>query len=296
MMKLILINFFGLFLVMPLAFASDGILDPDNSKLLPSVIGTILVSKGKVFKIRDGEEIKAMKDGKIASGDTLKTNKGSFIQVKMVDDTIISVGPESQFEFSNFVARSKSDRKSIYTILHGQIRANFKVKANPGDITIKSKTSSMGVRGTQLLANVKKDFNGSWVTQYALLEGHIEIENLANGKVAEIKPGSHYVQTNNEESGETSSQIIQMSKDSFEELLAEDLPEESDLLPFLPYFLMEKMSQLLKESKTPKSKRAPASIPDKSNPMVDESKNQIPKWKKTLEKLNGRLKEYNQQP
>jgi hypothetical protein len=94
----------------------------------------------------------------------------------MIDLTVITLGPKSEFKVENWAYRTKNDRDALFTVAKGQWRALIKSKSKDDDqLKIKTSLVSMGVRGTELLVNVGK-IDGKEVNQVALLEGTIHLE------------------------------------------------------------------------------------------------------------------------
>lgn len=271
------------------SFAQDSMIDPDNSKAISDFIGEVILSKGQVKKTRSGEEIVVSKRGKILVKDSIKTGKASFVKIKMLDDTVMSIGPESQFEFSKFIFRSKDDRQSVYNFIKGQVRAHFPVKSKDGDIEFKTKTTSMGIRGTTLLANVQKT-DGIESAEYLLLEGKIEVNNLINNTSTIIDPGVHYI-LNSKEKVVQEEESTHIAPELLAELHSLSQDELSDMKPLLPFNLYKKIKQALNSKK---DGRSPASIGISTdrfgqNKKVNKDSKAV-KWKKTLNDLNDELK------
>lgn len=261
-------------------YSQGNTVDPDNSKMIPSFVGTIIFSKGQIIKKRQEEEINASKEGKILSKDIIKTGRASVVKMKMVDETIISLGPETEFEISKFDYKKQGDRQSIFYLSQGQIRAHFPIKAKDGDIEFKTKNTTMGIRGTTLLANVQKE---NEQTEYLLLEGKIDVKNLISGKSQSLVPGGHYIL--NRKGGTIEEKQFEADKKLLEELNATSFDEAKDLKPFLRFYEGKNKNEIT---------RGPASISDNSDQesriIKTHNQEKTPKWKNALKELNTQLR------
>jgi|GEM_PF-1933784 len=112
-------------------------------------IGKVVLIKGQGlaagFPIKMGSEVK--------EGDTVKSLKKSFIRLKMKDETIINLGPESEIVFKSYKVKDDK-RNNVARLLMGKMRVivrrfatgNEKIEFNTGLV-------SLGVRGTEFLVN-----------------------------------------------------------------------------------------------------------------------------------------------
>jgi len=267
-------------------FAQAISVDPDTSKLVDNHVADVIFVKGQVYKIKPGKKdpILIAENQRFNEGDTIQTGKASFIKLKMIDDTIISLGPYSKLHLELFKQKSKDDRSSVYGFLVGKIRAHFKNKAKPGDIIIKTKSASMGVRGTKLVASLKANKEGKIVTQFGLLQGIVRVTNNISGKKFNLNPKEEFIIFSDENENLIQEGIIKMDDNFHEELLASHLNELEDMEPLLRYY--EKDS--LPESRSPNSSKS-------NSHNKFENKNQKTKsgWKNNLKELNQRLEKYN---
>jgi len=274
-----------IFLLLPLAYAQgQKAVDPETSKLIDNMVGKVELVRGKVIKIRadNKKEISIGTANQIVQeGDEIVTKGGSLIKIKMIDDTMISLGPNSRLKFTKFKFISKGNRTSVYEIVAGKLRANIPVKAKAGDLTYKTPTSSLGIRGTVFLTNVGENAEGQQVTQHAVLEGKVQVENHSNGEKANITPGNQYVSI---ESGKevVDSGTVTMDKEDVKYLM-----ESDDFAKEFPKLLKQHeghrvaraSSNAQNSERNSKASRAPASSRS---------------WRTNMDKLNEKLDEYNQ--
>lgn len=88
-------------------------------------------------------------------GDKLESADASRMQILLLDETVFTVGPNSQLVIDEFVYDPKTDTgKLTANFTRGVLRyVSGKVaSANPTNVTIKTRTATIGVRGTALFA------------------------------------------------------------------------------------------------------------------------------------------------
>lgn len=190
-MKTRKLNFWKLFLLLPLCLtlSTPQIVQGKNDR----EVGTVAKAVGQVYRIPKGHaQKKPLKNNeRILEGDKLISLQRSFIKVLMDDDTVMNLGPGSEFEIKEFKMKTKSDRTSVYNLAKGKMRAIFTVKAKKKDaLKIKTPNVAMGVRGTEILSNVYQ-VKGAMNTDIALLSGKMNIDTSQSGinKVIQVTPG-----------------------------------------------------------------------------------------------------------
>ncbi len=142
-------------------------------------IGDVLKIRGEVLITHTGQsQGQSLKEkDQLFEGDVLKTEKNSFVRVKLLDDTILSIGPESSFVFEKIGLESEK-RDNLYNLTVGQLRAHVQKKAKEGEkIIFKSGTVPLGVRGTEFLTSVLKGEKLS--TDALVLSGKIDAAGTA---------------------------------------------------------------------------------------------------------------------
>ena len=158
--------------------------DPKTSKIKYDVLGNVTKVKGDVFKQSKGESSSSrigLNFG-IKNGDIITTGKKSYVKIKLIDDTIISIGPESHFSFRNYQFESMTDRDAAFDLLKGKMRIKVNNKIERGNLNFNTLSLAMGVRGTEFLATQSISKSGDSTEQVALLSGALSLK----GKQAKI--------------------------------------------------------------------------------------------------------------
>jgi len=120
-------------------------------------IGTVTALKGEAKLTHNDSVTKLTLNIGISEKDFINTASQSRVQVILNDDTVITIGPESEYYFEAF-----QDQGDIHVQMRIE-RGFFKSvtgkigKISPERFIIKTKASSIGVRGTQFMAYVEKD-------------------------------------------------------------------------------------------------------------------------------------------
>lgn len=173
-----------------LVFAKDDkdwTLDLKTSTLIPKYSGIVKEVKG-MATIEDSE----LKNGsKIYPQDIIKTKEKSFVKLELVDDSLVTIGPLSEFQIESWVYRTKNDRDAIYSLLKGRMRMEIKSKAKDRDqLKVKSSLVAMGIRGTSFALNNSLQGNKE-VAQISLMEGAIRLTSSEFKETINMKPGDY---------------------------------------------------------------------------------------------------------
>lgn len=264
--------------------AQDFTFDKEKGRAVPTYIGQLKLIKGKVFK-KSGENVEEVQVGaRFGKADTLITQEGSFARILIVDETVLSVGPKSELQFSEFDFVDKNNRKAVFNFIKGQLGGQIKNKAKPGDITFRTKLTTIGVRGTDLFLNHQTVKNLE-ITEHALSSGKTVVSD-EKGAEKEIEKGERIVIIKDSQSARAASEKIKLSGTELETLMARGLDEEKEPRPLLPYF---KVATINSSSSLYKviSEEEPTGTSDAPAKREEVKKD----WRQNLEKLNEKLKE-----
>lgn len=123
----------------------------------PEAIGIIKTVSGEVSLISTQTTLPALANMKIGQGDTIKTGAASSVGMIFEDDTVVSLGPNSEMAVANFLFNPIDKELSFVTRLvkgtfcfvTGQI-----AKLAPKNVTFETPEATLGVRGTKFLVKV----------------------------------------------------------------------------------------------------------------------------------------------
>jgi hypothetical protein len=160
---------------------------------------TQVVGQVEVLKSAGGKVIPATVELGAAEKDGVNTKALSRAQLKFLDDTIMSVAPESQITIESYMfdaSKGKRNAVSLMTkgLVHVVVTNVSKVKGE--DFVIKTPTAIMGIRGTEFFLLQGEGFGDLFV-----VTGLVSTRSLAGGEVL-VGAG----QCNRTEKGQASTQ------------------------------------------------------------------------------------------
>ncbi len=120
-------------------------------------IGQIKVAKGSVQIQRDGKRIDATVGMAVRQSDLLLTGADGSAGVTFVDNSLVSVGPNSSFAIDKYRFDSTTHAGEFEGSLgKGKLAAvsGKMVKQSPESMKIKTPSSVMAVRGTEFVVQV----------------------------------------------------------------------------------------------------------------------------------------------
>lgn len=117
---------------------------------LNAQIARIVALKGEVMIQRGAESVPAQLKFQIEEFDTIKTKNNSRAQLVFKDNTMISIGKNSSFSIQEYIYDVGKKPKATFKFGSGTFKTiTGKIgKINPRGFKLKSKTASMGIRGT----------------------------------------------------------------------------------------------------------------------------------------------------
>ncbi len=194
-------------------------------------VAKVVALKGDAYIIRGKQEIKLDLLTKILKDDIVKTKDNSKIQIIFKDNTIITIGKNSQLAISDYVFDEKNNQyKADFGLLKGTFRTiTGRIgKISPDRFKLNSKSSTIGIRGTQIISNVQIDGDIIYCT-----EGQIEIISKITGEKIVLKAGEFIKLKKGEklEKQEFNAKIIKNDDEATKFKLEEDKPEEEPKKP-----------------------------------------------------------------
>ncbi len=119
--------------------------------------GFIKKLNGEVNIQRNDKVIEAKIGDKIFEKDTITTKSKSSVGIIFKDNTLISLGSNTEFEIEEYIFNPAENKQSfISQIRKGTMTGltGLMSKLNPDAMKIKAKTASMGIRGTHFSISV----------------------------------------------------------------------------------------------------------------------------------------------
>jgi hypothetical protein len=121
------------------------------SSSLFAAIGEISAINGDAILLRDGKTLPLKLHTTIEQKDTIKTSKGTKLQIVFKDNTIISLGQKSTFKVESYLFSKKSvnahfNVKGLFKSITGKIG-----HIAPKNFKLKTQNATIGVRGTTII-------------------------------------------------------------------------------------------------------------------------------------------------
>ena len=121
-------------------------------------VGFVKSLEGQATVLRDGKAKEAAVGMEIKEGDIVKTGTEGSVGLIFSDDTIITMGPRTEFVVEDYLFEPLEGRlgfvakilRGTISYLSGQIE-----KLSPGTVQLKTPAATIGVRGTHVLLKVE---------------------------------------------------------------------------------------------------------------------------------------------
>ena len=128
------------------------------STMIFASIGNVAALKGVVKVKRDTGTINAKYGLAIEEKDVIFTKNNSKVQIILKDETIVTIGENSKYSFSEYAFDNKSNAKAKMKLDRGFFRViTGKIgKIAPERFKVETKSATIGIRGTNFFALVNK--------------------------------------------------------------------------------------------------------------------------------------------
>lgn len=265
--------------------AQDFVFDKEKGKAVPNYIGQIKLLKGKVFrKVKDKVQLVSTGE-RFKLNDIVMTQEESFVKIQMIDDSMITLGPKSEMKLLEFEFTDKSNRSMAVELVKGQIGAEIKNRAKPGDINFKTKYTTMGVRGTYFLMNNRSVGNLD-IAEYAVIEGKVEVSDETGS--APLSSSERVTLIHDSALKKSAKEALTLSDSEMKDLNPQ-INEDKEIKPFLPYLDLKNITNEspLQSVLTKSEVKIEKTEPSEKNEATKKN------WKDSLKKLNEKLRERN---
>jgi hypothetical protein len=134
------------------------LLFPALSLAAESPVGSIKTIEGDVIVLRGGQSLHANIGMPIFQGDIIQTPPSGSVGIIFRDDSIISMGPESKIDITEYVFEPRDEKFSMFIKM---IKGTFVYisgaigRLSPDAIKLETPSSIIAVRGTKMLIEVK---------------------------------------------------------------------------------------------------------------------------------------------
>ncbi len=123
----------------------------------PNAIGTVKTATGQAFIDVSGRRVPAVVGMPVYLGTTLVTVQAGTLGVTFRDETVMSIGPDTQLTLDQYVFAPREGRLGLgASLLRGTLNyvSGQIAKLRPDAVNVNTPTGMIGVRGTQFVVRV----------------------------------------------------------------------------------------------------------------------------------------------
>lgn len=149
-------------------------------------IGSLLLVTGEVNIVRADQTIPAQNGAELFEKDKVMTQAGARAQLRFSDDTVITLGANTEFGIEAFLNEGASRSKAEFSVAKGTFKAiTGRVgKVAPDNFKLQTKTATIGIRGTIFSGNIQPDRE-----LIATLRGRIRVTDNLSGFSVDVPAG-----------------------------------------------------------------------------------------------------------
>ena len=157
-------------------------------------IAKIVAARGDIIVTRDGKLLPAKTGFELEKKDIITTQAKAKAQILFEDKTVITIGKSSIFKIEEYLYDEKNPELS-FNVSKGAFRAiTGKIgKIAPDRFKLKTKTATIGIRGTQILGDAGQ--KPETPVKIAFTEGHGYVQTpqgtveIEAGQITNVAPG-----------------------------------------------------------------------------------------------------------
>lgn len=130
-----------------------------SSVVFANSVGTITALSGSASIVRGGENIVATLGAALSDKDSITTKENSKVQVIFNDETIVTIGKNSNFSIDEYLYEENKTPTAKFGLVSGAMNTiTGKIgKVAPDKFSVKTKTATIGIRGTNFAVEAKED-------------------------------------------------------------------------------------------------------------------------------------------
>ncbi|RIX49005.1 MAG: hypothetical protein D3M94_03655 [Rhodocyclales bacterium GT-UBC] len=125
-----------------------------------TIIGFVKTADGEANLVVAGKIVKAQPGTPVQRKDVLKTGKPGSLGITLKDNTLLSIGPDTELVIEEFLyAPAKGDFKLGANVRKGSLNyvSGMVAKLKPDVVNVRTPTGTIGVRGTHFVVAVTED-------------------------------------------------------------------------------------------------------------------------------------------
>ena len=138
-----------------------------------AVVGRFTLVKGQVDLLKQGKipAIAAKYQDGVEIGDVIRTKSKAKAQLTMVDDSVITLAPETRLAISDYQYNPvRGERRAVVRSIMGLVHTVVKriIKTEQPDFIMETHTATLGVRGTNFYTLLGPNFTGAYLASGTL--------------------------------------------------------------------------------------------------------------------------------
>lgn len=122
--------------------------------------GVVKTSKGTAMAERAGKQIALVPGVHLNEGDRIVTGNNGYVGITMRDDTLLTLGPRSALNLDGYAFDPKThDGNFLASLSKGMLSVvtGLIAKRSPDSFVVKTRISTMGVRGTEFIVEANEE-------------------------------------------------------------------------------------------------------------------------------------------
>ena len=122
--------------------------------------GVVKTSKGTTSVDRGGKQIALTPGVQLHPGDRINTGNNGYVGITMRDDTLLTLGPGSSLSLDGYAFDPKThDGNFLASLSKGMLSVvtGLIAKRQPESFAVKTRVSTMGVRGTEFIIEANEE-------------------------------------------------------------------------------------------------------------------------------------------
>jgi hypothetical protein len=138
-----------------------------------AIVGRFSLIIGEVDLLKGGKlpAVTAKTEGGVEPGDIIRTKARAKAQLTMVDDSVITLAPESRLAIADYQYNpAPQERRAVVRLFRGLVHTvvNRIIKTEEPDFLMETHTAAIGVRGTNFYTLVGPSFTVTYLAQGTL--------------------------------------------------------------------------------------------------------------------------------
>jgi hypothetical protein len=162
-----------------------------STSIYAGTVATITALKGQADIKRDKGLFTAHLGDKLHEKDLVITKDKSKVQIIFKDDTLITVGKNSNFSIEKYIYEENNPKVSArFGLIRGTMRTiTGKIgKIAPARFSVKTKTTTIGIRGTNFTI---RNAGADGVQKVYCTLGAVDVKVVSTGESINVKQGSY---------------------------------------------------------------------------------------------------------